>query len=177
MPLSAEEKAARARERMIETAKKYRTSTYARNVVAKDFQKMIRAEWASIKWPYAFAMCHGELRRIHREVGQNVCVTCGRLDRWGSGQMQAGHFLASRRNSILFEEDNIAPQCCHCNNHLSGNQQAYRAWMIEMKGEATVERLERLKTQSVTFGREELVDMRIEYMERLKAAIERMQRG
>src|SRR5678815_696331 len=84
-----------------------------------------------------------------------------------------GHFLASRVNSILFEEDNVAPQCSSCNFYRSGEQQLFRKWMLEVRPEA-VERLERLKTQSKQFTRDELVDMRIGYAARLKAAEERM---
>jgi hypothetical protein len=42
--------------------------------------------------------------------------------------------------------------------------------MLYVRGEEVVERLERLKTESVSFDREDLVDMRIEYADRLKAA-------
>ena len=50
----------------------------------------------------------------------------------------------------------------------------FRQWMISIRGEEVIERLERLKTKSVSFGRDELVDMRIAYAARLKAAEERM---
>ena len=101
-------------------------------------------------------------------------MTCGKVCRWDHKGTHAGHFLAGRRNSILFEEDNVAPQCAHCNEHLSGAQGEYRKWMIAVRGIEIVEHLERLKQQSVSFSRDELVDMRIGYMARLKAAEESM---
>jgi len=181
MPLTADEKAERARQRMLETAKAYSSSTYCRKFVAPVFQKMIRAEAAAHSLPFAFAIVEGELRDVDRRIGQCVCITCGKVATWcgnsiGGGLIETGHFLASRRNSILFEEDNCAPQCVVCNRHRSGEQQLYRKWMLEIRGLETVERLERLKTQSVSFGLEELVDMRIGYAARLAAAEERMKR-
>lgn len=179
MPLTPEDKAARARDRMIETAKQYQTSTYCRKFVAPIFQEMIRAEWAAIRGVYEYAVVGGELVKVARRIGQCVCVTCGKVERWNSGihGMHTGHFLASRRNSILFSEQGVAPQCCHCNYHLSGNPQAFRAWMKAVRGDEVIERLERLKTESRSFSREELVDMRIEYSARLKAAVEFMKRN
>lgn len=170
MPLTPEEKAERARNRMLETAKKYQTSTYSRKFVAPTFQKMIRAEWACDPRKYLTAVVEHKITQVEREIGQCVCVTCGRVLRWDHHEMQTGHFLASRRNSILYEEDNVAPQCSYCNGHLSGAANEYRKWMIFVRGIEVVEHLERLKTKSVQFNRFELVDMRIDFQERLKKA-------
>jgi hypothetical protein len=178
MPLSPDEKAERARTRMLETAKQYGPSTYARKHVSPLFQKMIRAEFAANNY-FSFAIVEGEFMWVDRRIGECVCITCGKIEKWDSGikGMHTGHFLASRRNSILFDEDNVAPECSHCNFYLSGNPQAFRKWMIEVRGIETVERLERLKTQSVSFTLEQLVDMRISYKARLDAAIATMAKG
>jgi hypothetical protein len=175
MPLPPEERLERARERMLEKAKEYQSSTYCRKFVSPLFQKMIRAEWAA-SINFSPAIVDGRLRSVVREPGQCVCITCGKVDQWDSGikGMHTGHFLASRRNSILFDEDNVAPQCSHCNFYRSGAPQEFRKWMLEVRGLETVERLEKLKTESVSFDREALVDMRINYAARLKAAEERM---
>ena len=173
--MTPEEKAARKRQRMIEKAKEYQTSTYSRKFVAPVFQRMIRAEYASREAGLMNSVVDGEMATVFREVGQVVCVTCGKVCRWDdSKSVNTGHFLASRRNSILYEEDNVAPQCVHCNLHLSGSQNAYRKWMLFVRGTHSTQRLEQLKQQSVSFTREELVDMRIAYTKRLKAAEERM---
>jgi hypothetical protein len=164
---------------MIETAKQYQSSTYIRKFVAPVFQKMIRAESGADPRPYHTAVVDGKIRQVKREIGQCVCITCGKTGSWkGSvdrfSGFHTGHFLASRRNSILLEEDNVCPQCVYCNIYQSGNPQAFRQWMLSVRGPEAVERLERLKTESVSFSREELVDMRIRFTERLKAAEERM---
>lgn len=171
MPLTPEEKARRARDRMIETSKQYQTSTYCRKFVAPVFQKMIRAEFAAMPAGKEPAIVDGNLALVDRNVGQVVCVTCGKVCRWNDHKtVNTGHFLAGRSNSILFVEANVAPQCTRCNLHLSGNQNNYRRWMIEVRGEDVVDQLEKLKLMSVPFLREELVEWRIMFSERLKVA-------
>lgn len=173
--LTPEQKIQNARERMIEVARQYQTGTYIRKFVAPVFQEMIRAEAGAMPKGFVRVIEQGELEDICRRVGQCVCVTCGTVKAWDSGikGMHTGHFLASRVNSILFEEDNVAPQCSYCNYYRSGEQQLFRKWMLECRPEA-IERLERLKTQPKSFTRDELVDMRISYKLRLDAAVQRM---
>lgn len=180
--VSPEDKAQRTRQRMIDNSRQYQIGTYTRTFVAPLFQKMIRAEAAALPRGLAPAMMPPveAVSYVPREVGQCVCVTCGKVLPWkGNGPwkenaLHTGHFLASRRNSILFEEDNCAPQCSHCNYHRSGEQQLFRKWMLAVRGAEVVERLEKLKNELRVFTRDELVDMRIGYAARLKAAEERM---
>lgn len=178
MPLSDEEKRGRARQRMLDKAKCFQTSTYARKV-ATVFQKMIRAEAGADPREFVTAVMGGVICQVQRSIGQCACVTCGKVQRWDSGikGVHTGHFLASRCNSILFEESNVAPQCSSCNFYRSGSPQEFRLWMRMVRGLEAIERLERLKTESRSFGREELVDMRIAYAARLAAAEERMRNG
>lgn len=172
MTLSAGEKEQRQRERLLSTAAKYQTSTYCRRFVAPLFQKMIRAECGAVIDGPVTAIVDGAVASVKRYRGECVCVTCGKARAWNAGikEMHTGHFIASRRNSVLLEEDNVAPQCSYCNYYENGAPQAFRLWMIVMRGKEVVDRLQRLKTKSVSFGVEELVDRRIEYAKRLKAA-------
>jgi hypothetical protein len=177
--LSPEDKAARARQRMLEKAKEFQTGTYIRRFVAPLFQKMIRAEAGADHRQYVTAVVHGVIQQVERSIGECVCITCGKRQRWDSGirGMHTGHFLASRRNSILFEESNCAPQCASCNYYRSGAPQEFRLWMRLVRGQECIERLERLKTESRSFSLDELVDMRIAYAARLAAAENRMKNG
>lgn len=176
--LSPDEKAARERERMLEKAREYSAGTYCRKFVAPLFQKMIRASFATQSEGYGYspAVVNGDIEFVFHYFGYCVCVTCGKVDKWDSGikGMHTGHFLASRRNSILLVEENCAPQCSSCNFYRSGAPSEFRIWMLAVRGIETIERLEALKRTSVSFTRNELVDMRIEYSRRLKAAVERM---
>jgi hypothetical protein len=174
--LTPEQRFQNARERMLEIAKQYQTGTYIRKFVAPEFQRMIRAEAAALPEGLTVVIINGELGQSYREVGQIACVTCGTVKAWDSGikGMHTAHFLGSRCNSIIFEEDNVAPGCSYCNYYRSGEQQLFRKWMLSVRGVECVERLERLKPTSRNFTREELVDMRIAYKNRLDKAIATM---
>lgn len=176
MKLSLEEKLQRKRQRMLEQARQYSTGTYVRKVAAT-FQRCIRAEAAADTRQYVTAVVAGTIQQVERQLGQCVCITCGRVMKWEGKHVHTGHFLASRRNSILFEEANVAPQCAHCNAYQGGMPQEYRLWMLRVRGQVEIDRLERLKTVSVSFSLEQLVDMRIAYQSRMKAAEERMRNG
>jgi hypothetical protein len=174
--LTAEEKAENARQRKIEVAYGMSTKTYSTKFVAPVFQKMIRAEAGAQPSESVPAIVNGDFGYVFRLVGYCVCVTCGKVSPWTSheGQMQTGHFLPGRLFSILFEEDNVAPQCVHCNKYRGGAIEDYRLWMEEVRGVDTIERLTRLKATTRQFTREELVDMRSVYEARLNVAENRM---
>lgn len=176
MAMSQAEKDARRRDRLIEKAREYTTGTYSRKYVAPLFQKMVRAEWGSCPGEFTPAVVDGELKMVYRPHRYCACVTCGKVKRWNAGikELHTGHFLASRCNSILYEETNVAPQCASCNYYKSGAQAAFKTWMMACRGEEIVQRLHQLKATVRSFTREELVDMRIGYQTRLKAAEERM---
>lgn len=72
-----------------------------------------------------------------------LCYTCGR--RKPFSELQAGHFIDSRCNSILFEEDGVHAQCKQCNLFKNGNKDAYTPKMIKDYGLKRVEELQQLK--------------------------------
>jgi hypothetical protein len=176
MPLSHDEKAQRKRKQLIENSRIYSATTYCRKNVAPLFQRMIRAEAAAQPEGMTLAVVDGKLLKMFRCVGQVVCITCGKVDAWDSGikGMHTGHFIGSRRNSILMESNNVAPQCSGCNFCNHGMPVEFRIWMQKVRGKKVIQELENLKRQSVTFIRDDLVDMRIEFAKRLKAAVESM---
>lgn len=164
---------ARTRAKLLNTARQYSTGTYSRQFVAPLFQRMIRAEAGADPRPYVTAVVAGVVRQVARDIGECVCVTCGQQHKWNSGiqGLHTGHFLASRCNSILYEEANVAPQCAHCNYYSGGAPQQFRQWMEAVRGPKEIERLQMLKTQPRSFTREELVEMRIAFQSRLKIAV------
>lgn len=176
--LTEEQKAARKRNRMIEKAREWTIGTHT-NKVAAVYQRMVRAVEASRPEGMTPAVVNGVVSQVFRRVGECVCVTCGKVGPWkgtsiGGGVIETGHFIASRRASILFEPSNSHPQCKHCNRHLSGNQSNYELWMQAVYGQDEPDRLRSMKFQTRQFTREELVDMHLEFQARLKAAEERM---
>lgn len=75
---------------------------------------------------------------------QCKCVSCTAIkNTLGIGCIQAGHFIAGRHNTVLFDEDLVHGQCYHCNVGLKGNWVEYEAAMIAMYGRDKVEEFKR----------------------------------
>ena len=153
------------------------TTKYKTKFVAPLFQKMMRAEWGANSAAEALAVSKGKLILVGRSNGQCVCVTCGTVCPWEGGRfdkrLNCGHFIAGR-GSILFEEDCVAPQCAGCNMYHGGRPLEFRIWMEAVRGIETIERLETAKHKPLSRTRDELVDMRLNFNQRLKAAQAKM---
>ena len=78
-----------------------------------------------------------------------LCFTCGRKKHFK--ELEAGHFVDSRCNAILFEEDGVHAQCHQCNCYKSGNKDAYTPKMIELYGLKRVEELQQQKYTTVVY--------------------------
>jgi hypothetical protein len=123
------------------------------NLVAKDLQKAIRMEAAD-------------------KNGLVVCVTCGKIQHYK--QMHAGHFIPGRRMAMLFVEENVHPQCNHCNTFLSGNVTEYERFIVSNYGVDVLESLRKLRHSQHKYTREELADMRDGYKARIKKQEKRL---
>ncbi len=175
MAMTPEEKAARKRDRMIAKAREFTLGTYSTKYVAPIYQRMIRAESAAEPDGDVCAVVKGELARVPRRRGQCVCVTCGLVGPWkgnsmGGGPIETGHFITGRTAAVLYADGNAHPQCVHCNQHLGGNPANYELWMQHVYGPKATDALRRLRHTTRKFTREELVDMKLEFTERLKMA-------
>lgn len=71
--------------------------------------------------------------------GMQSCYTCDIRKHWK--QLEAGHFVPGRYNSILFEERAVRPQCRQCNGHLRGNIIVYYPKMVAMYGQVVVDEI------------------------------------
>jgi len=67
------------------------------------------------------------------------CVTCGRL--YLVKELQAGHFIDGRHNSILFDERNCHAQCFSCNIKKHGNTIPYWSFMERTYGREVIDEL------------------------------------
>lgn len=85
------------------------------------------------------------------------CCTCGAVKHWK--ELQAGHFVGGRRNSILYELTNIHAQCYSCNVCRYGETLKYLDFMIDKYGEAEVKRLRALNEKSVTYSIQDYEEM------------------
>lgn len=72
-------------------------------------------------------------------LDEALCVTCER--RYPIKQLQAGHFIPGRHNSILFDEKNCHAQCYGCNVMKKGSTVQYWVFMEKEYGRKTIDRL------------------------------------
>lgn len=98
--------------------------------------------------------------------GNATCVTCGLTKHYK--QMQAGHFIPGRHNSILFDERNVHAQCYGCNVMKQGNSIKYFRFMQQQYGDAVIEELERLDRENKQFTIPELETLYEAIKEKLK---------
>lgn len=66
-------------------------------------------------------------------LDKGACITCGKI--FDFKDLQAGHAIGGRGNSILFDEDATHAQCKQCNVMKHGDYLTYRDRMVEMYGE------------------------------------------
>lgn len=64
---------------------------------------------------------------------QGRCVTCGKF--FPITELQAGHAISGRNNSILFDEQLVNAQCRGCNGYGNGRYADYSLWFIKRYGE------------------------------------------
>lgn len=147
-------KTEKQRERMLNSLKQYQLSK-ARNIVAKSFQEMIR-------WEYA-ADHEGVLH----------CCTCDARGLIGENKFDAGHYF-SRRTPLVFDSRNCHPQCKTCNRAEYGKPEAYGRFMRKMYGPDTVLEMQNASRQFRKFTHDELCDLKIEFLARIKAAKARL---
>ncbi len=109
--------------------------------------------------------------------GNCVCVTCGARQPWQ--ETDAGHWISGRRESILFAEDGIHPQCHKCNRYHHANpwgvtakkkavDEAYDAWMLKEYGQGRLDELLKRNQVSKTHSLGELLEMIEGYRLRVK---------
>ena len=60
------------------------------------------------------------------------CFTCGRPIKIGTSNCHGGHYYSKKHFSGLYlDENNVRPQCYHCNVNMDGSVQIYRRKLIE----------------------------------------------
>lgn len=66
---------------------------------------------------------------------QGACVTCKNF--FPFKELQAGHAIGGRNNSILFDEELVNAQCRGCNGYGNGKYAEYSLWYIGRYGIAS----------------------------------------
>lgn len=107
------------------------------------------------------------------------CVTCmvrGDYTDYPYARIQAGHAFSGRSDPILFDEEIVWGQHDHCNRQgkggLSGDYGNYMLFLIKKFGLEYAEELSRKKYTYKKYTYEELVDIELEYKDKLAKLIE-----
>ena len=93
--------------------------------------------------------------------GYNTCVTCCKSFHWKN--LQAGHFIDGRMNSVLFDERGVWPQCYACNVCKHGNKVEYYQHMMRLHGQEVIDELRLLPKKTVVFTRQDYDDIYNKY--------------
>jgi len=89
--------------------------------------------------------------------GRCKCVTCGVSLPWK--EMQAGHFIDSRCNAVLFHEPIVYAQCPSCNVWKKGNKVAYTLFMLKKHTKEEIEKFCNLKHKVLKLDIEDLEEI------------------
>lgn len=95
------------------------------------------------------------------------CISCGE----DSETWDAGHFKkAELYSGLIFDERNVWKQCRKCNKYLNGNEGEYRKRLIERFGQEWMDILDddAIRLKSYKWEREELKDIKLFYLQKLK---------
>jgi len=157
MTLTQAQKRQNKFDRMLEDFKQkqsMRTYAFVLDICAKTFQKLRVMESAN-------------------DDGVCSCCTCGKLMMWNEKDSQGGHYIARHHTAAIFVPSNVNVQCGYFCNGQGGKPTEYRQWLVRQHGEQAVQELE-----NMNFGRkyslEELVEMRLDWLERIAAETKRL---
>jgi len=107
-----------------------------------------------------------DCKRTTRGFEYAYCVTCG--ETYHFKQLQGGHFLPGRHNSVLFDERNCHAQCHGCNMFKQGNTVKYFRFMQKEYGDKIIEELERLDRETKQFKIYELLELQDEFKKKIE---------
>ena len=136
-----------------------KTKTIAKEVddVAKLMQKLVRLKAAD-------------------ENGYVKCCTCGVVRLWND-RMQGAHFISRGKLATNIMIETCHPACASCNQWAHKTTLgilAYRRYMVGMYGEDAVDELEALSRTIKKYTRDEVADIKTDFLKQIKFHSERI---
>jgi hypothetical protein len=71
-------------------------------------------------------------RKAANHSGMACCCSC--LKWYHISNMDAGHYVSRRNNSLRYDERNVHPQCRRCNRFQEGNKAGYTLYLQKKYG-------------------------------------------
>ena len=106
------------------------------------------------------------IRQKYAKRGMVRCYTCPVVK--PIKEMQCGHGLGGRGNSILFDASICRPQCVSCNIFRGGNYDIFHDKLIKENGVEWFQKKVKQKQETKQFTRSELEEKYQYYNSRLK---------
>jgi hypothetical protein len=107
--------------------------------------------------------------RFTGDPDKGKCVTCNRP--YDYKQLQAGHFIAGRTNSVLFDEEAVYSQCYGCNVGRGGAHVEYFIFMENEVGREKIDELRRKRHQNLKYKLFDYERIRDEYDAKYEALL------
>ena len=92
------------------------------------------------------------------------CITCGEIK--PVSEMDAGHAIPGRMNSILFSEELVNAQCRNCNRENNGEKQMYKTIFIDVHGQDKWDYWQSTKREAVFYSDFDFEQIAKEYREK-----------
>lgn len=138
------------------------------NLLKPKIKKLSSKTWKSKAWK-VFSL-YIRLKAVKEagqpQTGMGRCYTCGSYK--DVKDLDAGHWLQGRHNSVMFDERNVHPQCTACNRFKHGNLIEYTMQMQKEYGMAVCEDLRALNNESKPMKTSDYQEIYKEYTDKLK---------
>jgi hypothetical protein len=131
----------------------------------KSVPKLKKEAW---KWFSLFIRSRDCLKTTN-SLSHGLCYTCGKD--FPFTKLQAGHFLAGRGGSVLFDEKQVHAQCMVCNVWKHGDFPTYQEKMRQEYGLEAVEQMIRQRHSIHKWNKNELIDIRENYKSKVNNAL------
>jgi len=96
------------------------------------------------------------------------CFTCGARMKLGTSNCQGGHYYTKKGYPALyFDENNVRPQCYHCNINLSGNTVIFGELLEQEIGKDAMDDLKFRRHDQSKLMRSDYEDLIDEYKDKI----------
>lgn len=112
--------------------------------------------------------------RFTGDPERGMCVTCKRP--YDFKQLQAGHFISGRGNSVLFDDRLVYTQCVGCNGNppigKGGNYVEYFVFMEKEWGRKMIDEFRALRHDTKVYKEFDFLEIEQKFKDKTKALLE-----
>lgn len=109
--------------------------------------------------------------RFTKDPDNGICVSCKR--HYPFKQLQAGHFISGRGNSVLFDDRIVYSQCYGCNVGRSGAYVEYFVFMEEEWGRDKIDEFRALKADTKIYKEYDYIEIEERFKEKTRELLKK----